>query len=344
MPDDDIKPGIGVAEYFIGKIWRQSIISVWLPAPAGQDTTEAAFMQAHLAVDGKNELGECAIWCERAQSLYWTDIHASVLWRHTPPMPGSAAGGVTRSWPMPERLCSFALTADSDRLLLGLASRLAWFSLSSGAVAPICDIEPDLPTTRLNDGRCDRQGRFVFGTLNEAPGRAPIGSFYRLDAGLGVERLPLPGVAIPNSICFSPDGARMYYCDTLADAIMCCDYDPAGDAPANPRLFADLRDAPGSPDGSAVDSAGFVWNAQWGGARVVRYAPDGRIDREIALPVTQPSCPAFGGPALDRLYVTSAYENMPAAARRAQPLAGGLFELDPGGVRGLPEVRFAAQS
>jgi L-arabinonolactonase len=294
-------------------------------------------MQANLAVDGKNELGECAIWCDRTQSLFWTDIHASMLWRHTP------AAGATRNWAMPERLCSFALTGDSDCLLLGLASRLAWFSLSDGALRLICDIEPGLPTTRLNDARCDRQGRFVFGTLNEAPGRAPIGSFYRLTADLGVERLPLPGVAIPNSICFSPDGSRMYYCDTLSDVILCCDYDPRTGALGASRMFADLRGAPGSPDGSTVDSEGFVWNAQWGGARVVRYAPDGRIDREIALPVTQPSCPAFGGPGLDRLYVTSARENLSPAARLAQPLAGALFDCDPGGVRGLPEVRFAGR-
>jgi L-arabinonolactonase len=209
-------------------------------------------MQANLAVDGKNELGECAIWCDRTQSLFWTDIHASMLWRHTP------AAGATRNWAMPERLCSFALTGDSDCLLLGLASRLAWFSLSDGALRLICDIEPGLPTTRLNDARCDRQGRFVFGTLNEAPGRAPIGSFYRLTADLGVERLPLPGVAIPNSICFSPDGSRMYYCDTLSDVILCCDYDPRTGALGASRMFADLRGAPGSPDGSTVDSEGFA--------------------------------------------------------------------------------------
>ena len=212
------------------------------------------------------------------------------------------------------------------------------------AVTPICSIEPDLPTTRLNDARCDRQGRFVFGTLNEAPDRAPIGSFYRLNTDLSVERLPLPGIAIPNSICFSPDGTRMYHCDTLANVILCCDYDPATGAVGNQRLFADLGGAPGSPDGSTVDSEGFVWNAQWGGARVVRYAPDGRIDREIVLPVAQPSCPAFGGPALDRLYVTTAHENLTAEARLAQPSAGGLFAIDPDGVRGLPEVRFAGKA
>src|SRR5450830_1270962 len=291
-------------------------------------------MQASLIVDGKCELGECAIWCDRTQSVFWTDIQAAVLWNHRP------ADGTTRSWSMPERLSVFALTGHSDRLLIGLASRLAFFDLSSGVITPIAAIEDDLPGTRLNDGRCDRQGRFVFGTLNEDRGRAPIGSFYRLNTDLSVERLPLPGVAIPNSVCFSPDGTRMYYCDTMEGKIMCCDYDVVTGAISGQRLFVDLAGEKGSPDGSAIDSRGYLWNAQWGGARVVRYAPDGLVDRIIAVPVSQPSCPAFGGEALNILYVTTAHEGMDAAQRDREPLSGGLFAVALDGVAGIPEVRF----
>lgn len=291
-------------------------------------------MQARLIVDGKHELGECVIWCDRTRSVFWTDIHASRLWNHHP------ENGITRSWDMPERLCVFALTGQVNRLLIGLASRLAFFDLNSGAITTICDVESDLPTTRLNDGRCDRQGRLVFGTLNEDPGRAPIGSFYRLDASLRLERLPLPGVAISNSICFSPDGTRMYYCDTMQDKIMCCDYDAASGAIGASRLFVDLTDAPGSPDGSAIDSQGYLWNAQWGGARVVRYAPDGRQDRMIPMPVSQPSCPAFGGADLSTMYVTTAYEGMNMRRRLEEEAAGGLYAVDVDGIAGLPESRF----
>lgn len=291
-------------------------------------------MQASLIVDGKCELGECVIWCDRTQSVFWTDIQASVLWNYRP------ADGATRSWNMPERLSVFALTAQADRLLIGLASRLAFFDLDTQAITPICRIEDELPTTRLNDGRCDRQGRFVFGTLNEDKGRAPIGSYYRLNTDLSLERLPLPGVAIPNSVCFSPDGARMYYCDTMQGKIMCCDYDVVTGAISAQRLFVDLSGEQGSPDGSAIDSRGYLWNAQWGGARVVRYAPDGLVDRIIAVPVSQPSCPAFGGAGLDTLYVTTAHEGMDAAQREREPLAGGLFSVVLDGVEGLPEVRF----
>jgi L-arabinonolactonase len=299
-------------------------------------------MQPNVIVDRQFELGECTIWCERLQSVYWTDIYAATLWRFTPSGSTPDAKGSLRSWPMPERLCTFALTGDDDRLLLGLASRLAWISLSSGRVTPICNIEAHLPSTRLNDGRCDRQGRYIFSTMNEAPDRAPIGSIYRLGADMRVERLPLPGVSIPNSICFSPDGRRMYHCDTPTNIIWYSDYDSASGVLGGQYLFADLRGvAPGSPDGSTVDSQGHVWNAQWGGARVVRYAPDGRIERQIALPVTQPSCPALGGAALDRLYVTTAYEHLTPAMQQRQPLAGSLFGIDQPGIRGLPEVRFS---
>ncbi|MFS2114184.1 SMP-30/gluconolactonase/LRE family protein [Herbaspirillum frisingense] len=292
-------------------------------------------MNAQLLVDGHHELGEGVLWCERSQTVFWTDIHASRLWNHDP------QSGATRSWPMPERLCCFAFTADPERLLIGLASRLAFFNLGTGAITPICRIEDDLPTTRLNDGRCDRQGRFVFGTLNEDVGRAPIASFYRLNADLSLERLPLPGIAISNSICFSPDGTRMYHCDSMEGKIMVCDYDPASGAIAHQRVFADLAQQPGGPDGSTVDADGHVWNAQWGGARVVRFTPDGRIDRIVDMPTAQPSCVAFGGAALDTLFVTSAHEGMSARQREQDALAGALFAVPETGVRGLPEVRFA---
>ncbi|MBP0598692.1 SMP-30/gluconolactonase/LRE family protein [Herbaspirillum sp. LeCh32-8] len=291
-------------------------------------------MKAQLVVDGRHELGEGVLWCERTQSVFWTDIHASRLWSHHP------QSGATRSWGMPERLCCYAFTGDDEQLLLGLESRLAFFNLATGAIAPICDIEADLPGTRLNDGRCDRQGRFVFGTLNEDAAREPIASFYRLNTDLSVERLALPGIAISNSICFSPDGSLMYHCDTLDKRIMCADYDVLSGAVSNPRVFADLAQQPGSPDGSTVDADGHVWNAQWGGARVVRFAPDGSIDRVVEMPTSQPSCVAFGGEDFSTLYVTSAHEGMSSEQRAQDALAGALFSVRLEGVRGLAEARF----
>jgi len=278
-------------------------------------------------VDANNALGECPLWCERSGRLLWTDILGATLWAHT------LATGETRSWPMPERLASFALTADRDRLLLGLASRLAFYRFSTGEITAICEVEPALGT-RLNDGRCDRHGRFVFGTFNEAEPRLPIGSFYRLGTDLALQRLPLPGVAIANSICFSPDGLTMYYCNSPDRVIRCCDYAENG-ALANDRVFATVE-GEGEPDGSCIDAAGYLWNAQWGGSRLVRYAPDGSIERVVATPGSQPSCVSIGGVGLDSLFATSARVGLAAPASAD----GALFSAKLDRIRGLPESRF----
>lgn len=288
-------------------------------------------MQA--VVEAGNVLGEGILWCERAQALYWTDIHAATLWRHTP------ASGETRQWQLSERLASFALCETEGWLLLALASRLAFFHLDDGALYPICAVEPDLPT-RCNDGACDRQGRFVFGTLHEPVGggaKQAIGGFWRLNARLELEKLPLENVAISNSLAFSPDGGTLYFCDSPTRTIHCCAY---GDTLGPSRVFAVLDGEHGVPDGSCVDAEGGLWNAQWGLARVVRYCADGSVDRVLPLPISQPTRPAFGGAALDTLYVVSAREDLDAAALTREPLAGALFaaRID---FRGVPEPRFA---
>jgi L-arabinonolactonase len=291
-----------------------------------------------LAVDGRHVLGEGILWNERTGRLLWTDIESSELWSHHP------ASGALERWPLPERLCSMALTADDNRLLLGLASGLAFFDLATGDSARICEVEPHLPSTRLNDGRVDRQGRFVFGMFNQQDDpKHPIGGFYRLNHELIVERLPLGGVAIANSICFSPDGRTMYYADSATRELRCCDYDPVTGAVSNLRIFADADAAPGDPDGSTIDAEGCLWSTRWGAGQVVRFAPDGSVDRVIALPAPLPTCPAFGGPGLDLLYVSTATVGMAPQELAAAPGSGGVFVHAPG-VRGLPEERFGVRS
>lgn len=285
-------------------------------------------------LDNRHELGECVLWCERSGRLLWTDIPAATLWSYAP------GSGATRSWPMPERLCSFALTEDDDCLLLGLASSLAFFRFSTGRVERIVEVEADIAATRLNDGRCDRQGRFVFGMFNQLDNpKLPLGGFYRLNLDLRLERLPLDNAAIANSICFSPDGRRMYYADSATRAIHCCDYDPDSGALGAPRVFVPADAAPGEPDGSCIDADGCLWSTRWGAGRLVRFRPDGSLDRVLMLAAPQPSCPAFGGPDLATLFVTSAHLGMTAQDRAAAPLSGALFRLALD-VRGLPESRF----
>ncbi len=204
------------------------------------------------------------------------------------------ATAAARSGACPSGSPRFALCADPRYLLLGLATHLAFFDLATGETQRIVDVEPGL-NTRVNDGRCDRQGRFVFGTKDEGSPLQAIGGFYRLNHDLSLERLPLPAPAISNSIAFSPDGATMYYCDSPTREIRVCDYRADGSV-ANDRVFTTLTDATGEPDGSTVDSDGGLWNAQWGGRRVVRYGPDGVETERVDVPTAQPSCVAFGGP------------------------------------------------
>ncbi|AXF15505.1 SMP-30/gluconolactonase/LRE family protein [Paraburkholderia caledonica] len=286
---------------------------------------------AALLLDTKCTLGEGATWCARTGRFYWTDIEGARLWRYDP------SDGRSTFWPMPERLATFALCADPHYLLLGLASQLAFFDIATGQTRHIVDVEAGM-NTRVNDGRCDRQGRFVFGTKDEGSPLQAIGGFYRLDHDLSLERLPLPAPAISNSIAFSPDGATMYYCDSPTRGIRACDYRADGGI-ANDRLFVRLADATGEPDGSTVDRDGGLWNAQWGGRRVVRYGADGVETERVEVPTAQPSCVALGGAQLGTLYITSARVGLDAAALAGDSRAGGVFIATPAR-RGLPEPVF----
>ena len=288
-------------------------------------------VRATLLIDAKCTLGEGATWCARSGRFYWTDIEGARLWRYDPRDRSST------SWRMPERLATFALCADPHYLLLGLATHLAFFDLATGETQRIVDVEPGM-NTRVNDGRCDRQGRFVFGTKDEGSPLRAVGGFYRLNRDLSLERLPLPAPAISNSIAFSPDGATMYYCDSPTREIRACDYAADGTV-ANDRLFTKLADATGEPDGSTVDRDGGLWNAQWGGARVVRYGADGVETARVTVPTVQPSCVALGGEQLGTLYITSARIDLDASALAGDAQAGGVFMAVPG-ARGLPEALF----
>ncbi|MDR7004963.1 SMP-30/gluconolactonase/LRE family protein [Paraburkholderia strydomiana] len=286
---------------------------------------------AALLLDTKCTLGEGATWCARTGRFYWTDIEGARLWRYDP------SDGRSTFWPMPERLATFALCADPHYLLLGLASHLAFFDIATGQTRHIVDVEAGM-NTRVNDGRCDRQGRFVFGTKDEGSPLQAIGGFYRLNHDLSLERLPLPAPAISNSIAFSPDGSTMYFCDSPTREIRACDYRADGGI-ANDRLFVRLADATGEPDGSTVDRDGGLWNAQWGGRRVVRYGADGVETERVEVPTAQPSCVALGGAQLGTLYITSARVGLDAAALAGDLRAGGVFIATPAR-RGLPEPMF----
>ena len=276
---------------------------------------------ATLAIDSRCTLGEGILWCERRRVLYWTDILAAELWRHDP------ASGHTHTWSLPEPLGCLALGEDG-RLLLGLAKGLyasdveAQLGTRTPVMTKLVDVEADDPLTRVNDGRADRHGGFVFGTKSGHADRRPAGRFHQYTATHGLRELALPRAVIPNSICFDASGTRMYFCDSVAPRILQCRYDALTATVSDIAVFVEL-DAPGAePDGSIVDAEGALWNAQWGAGRVVRYLPDGRIDRIVRVPTPQPSCCTLRD---DTLYVTSAHVGLDAAALAAHPLSGDVF-------------------
>jgi sugar lactone lactonase YvrE len=283
-----------------------------------------------LVLDARARLGEGATWDARDRALYWVDIRAPALHRFEP------ASGATRTWPMPEAIGSFALRA-AGGALVALRSGLHLLDFAGGGLELACAPEPDRTENRLNDGRCDRRGRFWVGSMHDRGG-APTGALYRIDPDRTSHRV-LDGITVPNSLGWSPDGRVMYFTDTPSRAILAYDFDLDAGVPGAPRLFARVPDDAGYPDGATVDAEGFLWSAHWDGWRVTRYAPDGRVDRVIELPVQRPTCCAFGGEGLDVLYVTSARTGLRPEDLARGPLAGGLFAVH-AGVRGLEEPRY----
>lgn len=274
---------------------------------------------------------EGVIWDDLMGVVRWTDIASSTIHDYDP------ATGVVREHRLPARVGCFALTHEPGVLLLAMEKQLGRFDTRDGRLHVLDDIEADLPGTRTNDGRCDRGGNFIFGTLNER-GPEQIASFWRYTKNGQLGRLALPKAAITNSICFSPDGETMYFTDSPTARIMACDYDADTGEVDRIRGFADIE-AGHEPDGSTIDAEGFLWNAQWGASRVVRYAPDGRIDAIIPLPARQPSCVSFAGADLAQMVITSAHKGIDADIVRDEPLNGAIFIGNPPRGRGLPEAR-----
>ena len=286
----------------------------------------------------RDVLGECPLWDERAHCLWWVDIRAPALRRL------DAASGEVRTWPLPEMVGSLALTEGTgharDCLLLALSSRLALFDPHSGTLETLAEPGFAHADLRFNDGRCDAQGRFWVGSMNNIT-RGPEGCLYRFDTAHGLVEVAR-GICIPNSLAFSPDGRTMYFADSLTHRIDAFDYDARTGTRGTGREFA-RSTPPAFPDGSCVDAEGGLWNAEFHGARLVRYRPDGTVDRVIAMPVQRPTCCTFGGADLRTLYVTTTSQRMSEAELAAEPLAGALLALEVG-VAGLPEPRFRLAS
>jgi L-arabinonolactonase len=277
-----------------------------------------------------NTLGEGVLWDPIDERVWWTDIQERRLFRYDP------LKRALERFELPERLGSFGLVEGSDEIVAAFESGFAIYHPESRQLDWLVRPDHGAMNVRFNDGRMDRQGRFWAGSMVEGEG-GPTGKLYCLRGA--TPQVHLTDIAISNCICFSPDGRHLYFADTPHRAILRYDIDPDTGSIGNRKIFA--RTPLGAfPDGANVDAQGYVWNAHWGAGSVVRYALDGSIDFQIAVPATQPTCIAFGGTNLDLLYVTSAREGLSADALAAQPHAGDVFvyQLD---IKGLADSRFA---
>jgi sugar lactone lactonase YvrE len=282
-------------------------------------------------VDGYDALGECCVWCPDTRKVWWLDILRPCVHSYDP------TNREHRVYPLSGTHCGCLALRKSGGLVLALNNGLHAFDPNTGKLNFLCHAEPEEAGNRYNDGRCDRRGRLWIGTMDIDIRRAS-GSFYRIGADRSALRL-FDGITVPNSIAFSPDDRTLYFADTPRRVIWAFDFNLHAGMIGERRVFAETTAQNGLPDGSCVDAEGFLWNAEYGGHRLTRYAPDGRLERTIDLPVTNPTCCCFGGEALDTLYVTSA--TVAPQPGRATPAAmeGGLLALDVG-VRGLPEAAF----
>ena len=290
-------------------------------------------MTVECVLDIHAELGECPVWSGRDQCLFWVDVEGRVIHRYDP------ATGVDQTCELAIRPGSFALTADPDRLVVAAEHQLVEVAWSTGEVTVLTDLEPAGRATRLNDGRCDPAGRFWVGSTDDPTwSRNDAGMLHRIEPD-GSATVVRTGVGVSNGLAFSPDGSVMYHADTNRDRVWAYDYDLDRGEPSNERVFLDFTELPGRPDGACVDEAGCYWIACVKGWAILRATPEGKIDRIIDLPVEKPTMPAFGGPDLDTIFVTSI--SIPGSTPMApgQPQAGGLFAVS-AGVRGLPEPRF----
>ncbi len=292
----------------------------------------------------ENHLGEGPVWDVEENRLYWVDgtgrrVGKPSIWRLDP------ATGKVENWLLPHDVGAMALRRGGGAVL-ALDDGFYFFEFGSGKLELIHLVDAEQPRTRLNDGKCDRLGRFFAGGMDDKE-ELKICGLWRLDPDLRVTKAE-DGIICTNGPCWSPDNKTFYLADSFQGEIWSYDYDLGRGTLSNKRVFASFQNDPGVADGSTVDEEGCLWNAQVISGDLIRYAPDGSIDRRLGMPVKNITSVIFGGRNLDELYVTSmarvkhpAVHDRFAKEVRPQFLAGSLFRISGLGIRGIPEPRFA---
>lgn len=292
----------------------------------------------------ENHLGEGPVWDMEESVLYWVDstggrIGRDSIWRYEP------HSGAVKSWPLARDIGAMALRRNGGAIL-ALDDGFYTFDFKEGVAEPVAKTGKNVHRTRLNDGKCDRAGRFFAGGMDDKE-ELPLCSLWRLDPDFSFHEVE-DGIICSNGPCWSPDDKTFYFADTFQNEIWAYDYDISNGRVSNKRVFASTDNDNGFADGSTVDEEGFVWNAQVISGDLIRYAPDGSVDRRISMPVRNITSVMFGGSDLDEIYVTSmARVSHPAnhdnfeKQVRPQFAAGSLFRIRGLGIRGVPEPRFA---
>ncbi len=264
----------------------------------------------------RNQLGEGPLWRTDEQALYWVDIEGKAYYRYLP------ATGVQERVEV-GLLLGVMRFRRSGGMVMATSEGIQLWDDQTRTLTPLVNPEADKPRARFNDGAVDPQGRFWAGTM--APGE-PSSALYRLDADHSLKKMDGP-IGTSNGIGWSLDGRSLYFTDSPAKVIYAYDFDPDSGNIANRRPFIHTPDEPGVPDGLIVDSQGFLWSARWGGWKINRYDPAGKLERVITMPVEFPTCCVFGGPDLTDLYVTTAWTNLGEQGKDTQPWAGDIFRL-----------------
>ena len=279
----------------------------------------------HVAAHARTLLGEGPTWIARENSIYWVDILGHRLHRH------DLSDGKTYNWDMPEPIC-WLVERKSGGFLAGFGSGFASLALDPIEIGPIQALGPPRANHRLNDAKVDPAGRIWAGVM-EMTAATPTGSFHRIEANTAPVCAE-ESYLVPNGPAFSPAGDWLYHADSPRGVIYRYAVEADG-ALGERREHIRFEDDWGLPDGMTVDAQGFLWSAHWDGGRVSRFDPDGGLDRVVRLPASRITSCVFGGEGLDRMFVTSS-----RAEREEEPLAGALFEIDPG-TAGIAPAKFA---
>lgn len=276
-------------------------------------------MTAQIFDDTPCELGEGPLWHPLRQDLFWFDIIGKKVF--------SRGGADTKSWSFSEHV-SAAGWIDENTLLIASETALLRFDIKTGNSEVVHPLESDNPITRSNDGRADPWGGFWIGTMGKNAEKE-AGAIYRYFKG--ELRLLYPRITISNAICFSPDKRYAYFADTAQSKIWRQDLEEVDGWPlGDPEVFLDFTGTGLNPDGAVCDSEGYLWNAQWGAARLARYTPRGVLAENIILPTDNITCPAFGGSGLSNLFATSAKQGLSDEQKKDQVHAGKTFVSDAG--------------